>query len=276
MQRQRGGGNNPSCGCDMQAGWPSAAELPRGGIQGGGSWNFNEFNLALTKNGKTRHLRGKWNKNNGNMKSNNNNTNTKKNNNNKNNNNKKNNNNSNNNKKNNNSRRITSAPPNLDKLMYEGKVYETNRETGDTYENGEYVGKYVRPNSGKPYLERNTQANNYGPRTPNYGPQTPNYGPRTPNYGPRTPNYGPQTPKTPNFPPASPKTPNLPPNMNNNNYNNTNEGSSEEYNTDSLNNSKTPKTLSMDGGRRRTRKHGKGCPCLLCTFKKLKWAGGRR
>ncbi len=36
MQRQGGGGNNPTCGCDMQAGWPSASELPRGGIQGGG------------------------------------------------------------------------------------------------------------------------------------------------------------------------------------------------------------------------------------------------
>lgn len=59
-----GGGNNPSCGCDMQAGWPSASVFPRGGLQGGGNWNFNEFNLALTKNGKTRHLRGKWNANN--------------------------------------------------------------------------------------------------------------------------------------------------------------------------------------------------------------------
>ena len=33
----KGGGNNPSCGCDMQAGWPSASVLPRGGptMQGG-------------------------------------------------------------------------------------------------------------------------------------------------------------------------------------------------------------------------------------------------
>lgn len=37
--KQRGGGNNPSCGCDMQAGWPSASVLPRGGttMQSGGS-----------------------------------------------------------------------------------------------------------------------------------------------------------------------------------------------------------------------------------------------
>ena len=41
----------------------------------GGNWNFNEFNLALTKNGRTRHLRGRWNAN-GNRRSNNNNNNS--------------------------------------------------------------------------------------------------------------------------------------------------------------------------------------------------------
>lgn len=33
---QGGGSYNPSCGCDLQANWPPASVLPRGGIQGGG------------------------------------------------------------------------------------------------------------------------------------------------------------------------------------------------------------------------------------------------
>ena len=216
--KHSGGGNDPSCGCDMQAGWPSASELPRGGLQGGGNWNFNEFNLALTKNGKTRHLKGKWNKNNNgmrpsmntsnaNMKNNSNTMNT-------NNTNKKNNSNmmniNNGNKKNktmkmntnngnkNNKKNIptTTAPPPLENLMYEGRLYQTNRASGDTYENGKYVGKYIRPNSGRPYLEKS---------------------------------MGQSSLEAPN-------------------YENTNEGSSEEYDTESMNNSKAGKTLSMDGG----------------------------
>ena len=33
MQRQGGGGNDPSCGCDMRVGWPSSADtkMQRGG-----------------------------------------------------------------------------------------------------------------------------------------------------------------------------------------------------------------------------------------------------
>ena len=231
--KQKGGGNDPSCGCDMQAGWPSASELPRGGLQGGGNWNFNEFNLALTKNGKTRHLKGKWNKNNNGMRpsmnTNNSNMNNHSNNgNNMNNKNKnktktktrKTNNKNKNNKANNKTtnRPMTSPPPPLENLMYEGKVYQTNRSTGDTYENGEYVGKYVRPNSGRPYLETS------GPSTPNYVPTTPKT--------PQTPNYAP-----PNSPPPR-----------ENNYENTNEGSSEEYDTEEVNSSKPGKTLSMNGG----------------------------
>lgn len=82
MQRQGGGGNDPSCGCDMQAGWPPASEFPRGGLQGGGALNeINSFNLALTnKTGKTVHYKGKKNGNNNNntnsMMSNNTNNNT--------------------------------------------------------------------------------------------------------------------------------------------------------------------------------------------------------
>lgn len=60
MQRQGGGGNDPSCGCDMQAGWPPASQFPRGGVQGGGA--INSFNLALTNNeGKVTHYKGKRN-----------------------------------------------------------------------------------------------------------------------------------------------------------------------------------------------------------------------
>lgn len=214
--KHRGGGNDPSCGCDMQAGWPSASELPRGGLQGGGNWNFNEFNLALTKNGKTRHLKGKWNKNNNgmrpsmntgnsNMRNNTNNTNNT--NNMKNNSNNTNNTNNmkkmtNNNKKTRkmntmktNNRPMTTAPPPLENLMYEGRLYQTNRASGDTYENGKYVGKYIRPNSGKPYLEKSGQSTLEPP-----------------------------------------------------DYENTNEGSSEEYDTESMNTSKPNKTLSMNGG----------------------------
>jgi hypothetical protein len=228
MQRMGGGGNDPSCGCDMQAGWPPASELPRGGLQGGGNWNFNEFNLALTKNGKTKHLRGKWNTNgmrspsmntnnsnmninmNNNKKNNNGNKTIKTNNKNKNKNNKNKTNKNNNNNKKNNNRSVTSAPPQLENLMYEGKLYQTNRSSGDTFENGKYVGKYVRPNSGRPYLDTNMQQS--APMTPNYAPTTPNY---------------------------------APPNA----EENSNEGSSEEYDTEGMNNSpKTPKTLTMNGG----------------------------
>jgi hypothetical protein len=152
MQRLGGGGNDPTCGCDTQAGWPSPSELPRGGIQGGGTMNFNDFNLALTKNGKTRHLRGKWNAKNSMKKTmrsmktmmgsnnirsmmgtNNMMTNmgsTKK--------------------------MVTSAPPDIEPISYKGKNYFTNRVSGDTFRNGVYVGKYVRPNSGTPYLNSTT------------------------------------------------------------------------------------------------------------------------
>jgi hypothetical protein len=163
MQRQGGGGNDPTCGCDTQAGWPSAAELPRGGIQGGGTMNFNEFNLALTKNGKTRHLRGTWNKNN-------NGKNTRRNNNN-----------------NGNGRPMTSAPPTLKKLTINGKPYETDMNSGDTFQNGKYVGKYVRPNSGKPYLNSQTPAD----YTPNFTSMSPNTS-KTPIYG--NSNMSPPTP----------------------------------------------------------------------------------
>jgi hypothetical protein len=238
-----GGGNDPSCGCDMQAGWPPASEFPRGGIQGGGNWNFNEFNLALTKNGKTKHLRGKWNTNgmmSPSMNTSNSNMNNKKNTNNgkknnrktlKSNTNRKTNNKKTNktNKNKNKNRRITSPPPQLENLMYEGKLYQTNRSSGDTFENGEYVGKYIRPNSGRPYLDRNMEQS--APMTPNSGPITPPSTPLTPNYAP--PNSAPQTLNG------------EPPSM----EENSNEEGSEEYDTEEMNtNTKTSKTLSMNGG----------------------------
>lgn len=155
--RQRGGGNNPSCGCDMQAGWPPASEFPRGGLQGGGGWNFNEFNLAVTKNGKTRHLKGKWNNEsenenvnetileNMNMSVINNQTKLK---------------NKNKNKKRNktNKKKRTSAPNGYTNLSYEGKKYYKKNNSGEVFEIrengnlGNSMGYYVSPRTGKPYV----------------------------------------------------------------------------------------------------------------------------
>lgn len=251
--KQSGGGNDPSCGCDMQAGWPPASEFPRGGLQGGAVMNFNEFNLALSKNGRTRHLRGRWNNNNNgnnyvnamnnnnnsnnnnggnNMNNNSNNSNNARNNMNNNSNSNNNSNNGRNNMNNNNGNNMNTGNGNgrkttkknnkmnngkaMKKLMYEGKVYNYDPESGNAYQNGRYAGKYIRPNNGKPYLMKNT-----------------------------------------------------------------NENSSLEYDTEETanGNGKAPKSLMMYGGKRtrkQKQKHGKGCPCLFCTFKQLKWAGGRR
>ena len=152
--KQRGGGNDPSCGCDMQAGWPPASQFPRGGLQGGGSLNFNEFNLALTKNGKTRHLKGKWNNemnevnenmnetwNMGNNNQNQNEMKTK-------------------NKKRNktNKKRVSSAPNGYTNLAYKGEKYFKNKTSGEVFQItesgnvGNSMGYYVTPKSGKPYL----------------------------------------------------------------------------------------------------------------------------
>jgi hypothetical protein len=167
--KQRGGGNDPSCGCDMQAGWPPASEFPRGGLQGGGL-NFNEFNLALTKNGKTRHLKGQWNtemNENENMNENmnenqfmnenmnenmnetmnmgttNQNKSVKT-----------------NNKKRNktNKKRGSSAPNGYSNLAYKGEKYLKNNTSGEVFQItekgtiGNSMGYYVTPKSGKPYM----------------------------------------------------------------------------------------------------------------------------
>jgi len=141
--KQQGGGNDPTCGCDMQAGWPSASQFPRGGLQGGG-WNFNEFNLAVTKHGKTRHLKGKWN-NEMNMVENMNLVNNKKN----------------KNKRNKtNKKKRTSAPNGYSNLAYKGKKYYKNKGSGEVFEinengaPGNSIGFYVTPKSGngKPYV----------------------------------------------------------------------------------------------------------------------------
>ena len=56
--RQRGGGNDPTCGCDMQAGWPPASTFPRGGLQGGGIQEAN-FSFSLKNNeGKVHNYKG--------------------------------------------------------------------------------------------------------------------------------------------------------------------------------------------------------------------------
>ncbi len=187
---QAGGGNNPSCGCDMQAGWPSTSELPRGGIQGGGNWNFNEFNLALTKNGRTRHLRGKWNKNKTSTRSSYNGIVTR---------------------KKRKTRRVTSAPSSVKKTRSTPKIKSfTTKTSPKTYS---IISK----------------SSNYTPRTP-YFPSTPN----TRNMSPVPNNFVPQTP------PYLNKTP-----RNNN-------------------------TTNLEGGRHKGKKHGKGCPCFMCMFKKMK------
>lgn len=56
--KQRGGGNDPTCGCDMQAGWPPASTFPRGGLQGGAIKNA-KFSFSLTNNeGKVHNYKG--------------------------------------------------------------------------------------------------------------------------------------------------------------------------------------------------------------------------
>lgn len=165
----KGGGNNPSCGCDMQAGWPSASVLPRGGTSmQGGKWNFNEFNLALTKNGRTRHLRGRWNNNrNSNRRTNN----------------------TNNNNGNGDSRisRITSAPSTLS--------FPSTRRSGST--------RRSRSSRRSRSTRRTPRSPLYAPQSPQYAPQTPPYGsqilsglsqPQSPAYEPVSPQYEPVSP----------------------------------------------------------------------------------
>ena len=187
MQRMGGGGNDPSCGCDsssfrgggalsaassvgcgcdMQAGWPSS--LPRGGLQGGGSMNnVNSFNLALTnKTGKITHFRGKRNMNQNNSQNkknmNNENTNMNMGNNNMNmgNNMNKNKNKNKNNKNKTKKNRTTSAPEELNKIVYKGNRYYTNKKSGNTYKRtangnvGNYVGKLTTNNNGKKSLNK--------------------------------------------------------------------------------------------------------------------------
>jgi len=161
MQRQGGGGNDPSCGCDLQAGWPSAAELPRGGLQGGGGANnVNRFNLALVnKTGKTTHFRGYRNQN---MENNNNNNNNSMNSmnsntsmNSMNSNTSMNSMNSNNSMSINNSMNLENnmSSAEMKKVVLNGKRYFTTAN-GNTYtrsakgKKGNYVGKIVRSNNG--------------------------------------------------------------------------------------------------------------------------------
>ncbi len=247
MQRQGGGGNNPSCGCDMQAGWPPASEFPRGGIQGGGR-RIEDFKLQLRmNNGTVQRYKGTRNNNNNN----------------------------------------TSSARSLKKMPISGKPYYVNKKTRRVYtmlSNGK-VGNNVgtlKVKKGKKTIVSNSNSNSnsttskmtneynfasestipktpmtppYGPMTPPYGPMTPPYGPMTPPYGPMTPPYGPKTPKTPKTPPYGPKTPKTPP------YS----PETPNYNTDEF---QTP--LSQEGGAKKRRTHTRKCGCFLCSFKKLK------
>jgi hypothetical protein len=161
--KQKGGGNDPTCGCDLQAGWPSASALPRGGLQGGGNnttKNIQEFNLRFRrKNGTEMHYEGTRVNN-----SNNNNNNTRKN----------------NNTTNNNtnttaienepeetiSQTVTSAPSTtLKKIVHKGKPYFLST-TMNVYERsnagnkGKMVGKLVRGSKGTTIKRARTATTN--------------------------------------------------------------------------------------------------------------------
>jgi hypothetical protein len=147
--KQRGGGNDPTCGCDMQAGWPSASSFPRGGLQGGGikeanfslSWNNNEgkrhsYKGTLKRNMKTNRPDNEAANLNMNMNMNGNNKKTT-------------------NKK----RNIASSAPNgYSNLAYKGTKYYKKTNSGEVFEItnkgslGKSMGFYVTPKSGKPYL----------------------------------------------------------------------------------------------------------------------------
>ncbi len=101
---QRGGGNDPTCGCDMQAGWPPASEFPRGGLQGGS--RRLKLNCRVVKNNNKNNNRASRNNNN----NNNNNTGTLPN-------------------------SIPSSAPtrSMKKMAYKGKRYFVNRGTRKVY-----------------------------------------------------------------------------------------------------------------------------------------------
>jgi hypothetical protein len=239
--KYRGGGNDPTCGCDMQAGWPSASTFPRGGLQGGGNWNFNEFNLALTKNGKTRHLKGKWNNMNtveANADEEENislNTNMKRN--------------------KTNKKRASSAPNGYSNLAFKGKKYYKKTNSGEVFEAttngtlGKSMGFYVTPKSGKPYLTQ------MPPRLENEGTEPPEV------------NLNRTEPVTPPKKTQGKAETELPPALENNNAEEEDEeNSSPEPETEGMDEeNESQKSLSMKGGRRhrKTRKtkhkkrHGK-------------------
>lgn len=237
--KQTGGGNDPTCGCDMQAGWPSASALPRGGLQGGGTLNnINGFRLNLMKkNGKVVHFNGKRKGNN----NTNNNNNTKKN-------------------KNTNSRPstvnirnntmienenenenvsetkteiVTSAPSSksgLKKIVHKGKLYFLSNtknvyERSNTGTKGKMVGKLVRTSKGTT-IKRSTNTNRNTNRNTKRNTNR---------------NMNESTPPAPNS-----------------ENNSENENMSEEYDLEAMpgTNTNVPQTLSQDGGKRRkTRKH---------------------
>lgn len=269
MQRMGGGGNNPSCGCDMQAGWPPASQFPRGGLQGGGLNNMKSanFQFSLTnKSGKQHKYKGRINANNSmnmmNVSANTSNANL----------------NSRGSKKNktqkkNTNRRATSAPPGMRKIAYQGTPYMEEIATGKTYSltsngnKGTFVGTYVRPNSGEPYLEsppgaeameNNNNNNNMNGNNNNNNNMNINNNNNNMNINNNNNN-----------------------NMNINNNNNNNNNMQNDYDDENPPEEKN-KRLSMEGGKRRRvtrkrgKKHGKRCPCFLCMFKKLTLSAKRR
>ena len=244
--KQRGGGNDPTCGCDMQAGWPSASELPRGGLQGGGS-GMKQANFSLSWNNNE----GKKHSYKGTLKRNNNQTNnsmsvnrgmnntmsangamentmamnTTRNN------------------KKTNKKRVSSAPNGYSNLAYKGKKYYKQTNSGEVFEItnkgslGKSMGFYVTPKSGKPYLTQ------MPPPLENEPIETPEVH---------------LTRTNPITPPKTPKpTTETPPEPEENESGRTDDSSpdpeSEGVNDDEEENTKG-KSLSMNGGKRRKRR----------------------
>jgi len=255
--KQRGGGNDPTCGCDMQAGWPSASELPRGGLQGGGSgmkqanfslsWNNNEGkkhsykgtlkrnNMNTNTNTNTNtNMNGTMNTNmNGTMNTNMNGTmNTNRNN------------------KKTNKKRASSAPNGYSNLAYKGKKYYKQTNSGEVFEIttkgtlGKSMGFYVTPKSGKPYLTQ------MPPPLENEPIETPevNLTRTNPITPPKTPKPTTETPPEPEY------------NESGSMNENTTDDSSPEPESEGVDEEEEDtkgKSLSMNGGKRRHRRRNR-------------------
>ncbi len=250
--KQQGGGNDPTCGCDMQAGWPPASSFPRGGLQGGAIKEA-KFSFSYNDNEGKSHsyegtLKKKNNKGNNNKRNNlmnesmtmNNNVNSM-------------------NMKTNKTKKNkpSSAPNGYNNLALKGKKYYKKRNSGEVFEItnngglGKSMGFYVTPKSGKPYLTQ------MPPPLENEKPETPNVNLKK--TVPITP-IKTATEKLETEMPPEPEE-NEPMTMTNNN--NANGDSSPDPESEAPEGEENQgRSLSMNGGRRRRRstrrkRHGK-------------------